>query len=125
MPVPCVVLPSAPVLLEMVPPEPAVPLPVTVSPPLEPVVLRMMPFAEPLPFEVMVRNVRPVPPIVVKATFGAVPFGGVIVLLLPVTAPVPPVVAAGPGPVAVNAALAPVLKLNPPVKFIVAPVLFV
>src|SRR5438270_8035037 len=43
MPDPCVVLPSAPVLCWIVPPDAAEPLPVTVRPPLVPVLLRMMP----------------------------------------------------------------------------------
>src|SRR5919197_442030 len=56
MPMPVAVLPSAPVLLAIVPPEPAVPVPVTVRPPLVPVPLSTMPVFEP-PLEVVCWNV--------------------------------------------------------------------
>src|SRR5262245_66622682 len=64
---------SAPcALFWMVPPEPAVvPVPVTVSPPLAPVVLRMMPLVAPL--AEMSWKVSPLAPIVVFATLSAVP----------------------------------------------------
>src|SRR4029450_6679115 len=92
--------------------------PVTVRPPLAPVVLRTMPFTA--PFDEMLRNANPLAPMVVFATFSAVPVVVVSVLtmlvLFCVALTVPP-------PVAVNAALAPVLRFNPPVKLIVAPVL--
>src|SRR4051794_40653171 len=121
MPVPCAVLPSAPVLFAIVPPVPETPLPATVSPPLAPVAFTMMPLDEP-PFDEMLRNVIPLPPIVVFATFSAVPLVVASVLMMLelfwVTLTVPP-------PVAVNAVLVPVLRATPPVKLIVAPVLLV
>src|SRR6185295_13505741 len=52
MPVPCVVLPLAPVLLAMVPPVPADPVPVTLKLPL--VFERMMPLAAPPEDETLV-----------------------------------------------------------------------
>ena len=85
----------------------------------------MIPLAA--PFDVMLRNVTPLAPIVVFATLSAVPVVEVRVLtidvLFCVTLTVPPEVAAGPGPVAVNAAFVPVLNAMPPVKFRVAPLL--
>src|SRR5262245_1781749 len=101
----------------MVPPEPAVvPVPVTVRPPLDPVVFKMMPFVAPL--AEMLRNVSPFEPMVVLATFRAVPVVVVKALPDPVTPTVPP-------PVAANAALVVVVRLSPPVKLIVVPVLLV
>ena len=96
------------------PPLPALPVPVTVKPPLVPVVSRSMPLSA--PFEEMLWKVRPGAPIVVLATFRAVPEVVVSVFAAPVTATVPP-------PVAANAAFAPVLAVTPPVKETVAPVL--
>ena len=73
MPMPLVVLPSAPVLCWIVPPEPAVPVPVTVRPPSAPVVLRLMPArCRAVPAE-MLWNVRSSAPMVVLATLSAVP----------------------------------------------------
>src|ERR1043166_5104943 len=50
-PIPVVASPSTPVLFAIVPPEPALPVPVTVKPPLVPVLSRIIPVAEP-PLEV-------------------------------------------------------------------------
>src|SRR5262249_60215973 len=88
-------------------------LPLTVRPPLEPVVLRTIPFAA--PFAAMLLKLRPLAPIVVFATLSAVPVVVASVLADPVTLTVPP-------PVAVNAGLAPVESETPPVRLIVAPV---
>src|SRR3954468_3277516 len=108
-----------PVVFWIVPPEPAPPVPDTVRPPLAPVVFRMIPFVGPLavPAE-MLRNFRPLAPIVVFATLRAVPVVVVKVLVVSVAVTVPP-------PVAVKAGLAPVLAVMAPVKLIVAPVLLV
>jgi hypothetical protein len=59
----------------IVPPLPAEPFPVTINPPLAPVVLRIIPLAGPLPTvpAVILRNVRPLAPMVVFATLSAVP----------------------------------------------------
>ena len=96
----------------------SVPLPVTVSPPLVPVELSTMPLVA--PFDAMLRKVNPAAPIVVFATFRAVPVVVVMVftmlVLFCVAVTVPP-------PVAVKAALAPVFKVSPALKAIVAPVL--
>src|SRR5262245_8314957 len=75
------------------------PLPLTVRPPLVPVLLRAMPLTAPL--AVMLRKVRPLAPMVVLATVRAVPVVVVSVLALPVRVMVPP-------PVAVKAGLVPV-----------------
>src|SRR3954465_2617593 len=106
-------------LLRILPPEPGTPaLPVTVRPPNAPVLSRMMP----LPAEtvavpaVMLRKVRPAAAIVVLATFRPVPVMVAIVLPDPVTEIVPP-------PVAVKGVLEEVLRVTPPVRLIVAPVL--
>ena len=68
-------LASAPVMFWIVPPLPSLATepaaPVTVKPPDAPVLFRKMPF-EP-PFEEMLRNVRPLAPMVVLATLSAVP----------------------------------------------------
>ena len=73
---PCVVLPSAPLLLAIVPPLPAVvPVPVTCRPPLPaavPVPLRMMPLALP-PFDEMSWKVTLAEPILVLLMLSAVP----------------------------------------------------
>ena len=114
-------LTPAPVVFWMVPPEPLLlpPLsPFTVSPPLDPVVFRTMPFVAPL--DEMLRNSRLFEPIVVLATLSAVP---VVVVSVLTSAPV----AAGlhgfssqtltvPPPVAVKAALVVVLIASPPLK---------
>lgn len=55
MPVPCVVLPSAPVLLAIVPPEPAVPVPTTVKLPV--VFERIMPLPAPPDEETLVSEI--------------------------------------------------------------------
>src|SRR5438270_3217832 len=103
----------------MVPPVPAPPLPVTVRPAVEPVVLRMMPFDvlfAPDPEE-MLRKVRPAAPMVVLATLRAVPAVVESVLtieeLFCVAVTVPP-------PVAVKESFAPVVRLRPPVKLMIA-----
>ena len=90
------------------------PLPVTVNPPLAPVLLRTIPFDPPL--AEMLRNVRPAAPIVVLETLSAVPVVVVreltIDVLFCVAVTVPP-------PVAAKAALVPVERRRPPVKAIV------
>src|SRR5438067_11010773 len=107
----------------MVPPLPAVPVPVTVRPPPEPVVSRLMP--TPALFDadpaLMLRKVRPLAPMVVLATFRPVPLVVAIVFgLAPVvTLTVPPPVAVNPVPLDV------VTASPPPEKLTVAPVLFV
>src|SRR5262245_3416211 len=118
--------PVADVLLLIVPPEPAVdPMPVTVSPLVLPVVVSTIPEFAPAVVDVMLRNVRPVPPMVVLATFNAVPVVVVMVLTSgPVaaaahgfssqTSTVPPLVA-------VKAGLAPVDNVNPPRNVIAEP----
>ena len=117
-------LPFAPVLLETVPPVQVAedvqvpPLPVIVKPAFEPVVSRIMPLFVP-PFDAMLRNVKPLAPIVVFATFKAVPEVVVSVLTIEELFCVALIV---PPPVAVNAAFAPVVSDKPPVKFTVAPV---
>ena len=70
-----------PVECWIVPPVPAAPVPVTVSPPLEPVGVEQIPFAA--PFEEMLWKVRPLAPIVVLATSSAVPVVVVSVSLRP------------------------------------------
>src|SRR4051812_29658886 len=102
----------------MMPPVPALPLPVTWRPPAEPVVSTMMPVEELLdadPDEI-VRNVTLLAPIVVLAMFSAVPLVVVsvltIVVLFCVALTVPP-------PVALNESFAPVERLSPPVKVMV------
>ncbi len=118
MPVPVVPLvASAPVLPLITPPEFVVPLPVMVKFPL-PVPLREMPLPAPAP-ELMLRNVTPLPPIVVPEMFNPLPDVVVMVLTIVVLFCVMFTV---PPPVAVKAALAPVLRLRAPVKLIVAPV---
>ena len=120
-------LPSAPVLFEMVPPVQvpdevhAPPLPVTVKPPLEPVVLRMMPLAGPLALDVMLRKVSPLAPMLELATFRAVPVVAVSVLTIVVLSCVALTVA--PLPVALKATPEVVVRLSPPVKLTVPPVL--
>ena len=98
------------------------PLPVTVRPPAVPVLLSTIPLAA--PFAEMLRNSSLLAPIVVLATLRAVP-----VVVVSVFTSVP--VAAGlqgfsshtvivPPPVAVNAALAPVDSVMPPLNVNVA-----
>src|SRR3954447_10913977 len=75
-----------PVVLWIVPPDPAEPVPLTLRPPVEPVVFRMIPLAGPeaaVP-AVMVLKIRLPAPIVVFATFRAVPVVVVSVLLVSV-----------------------------------------
>src|SRR5437867_10269667 len=99
----------------MVPPVPAEPVPVTVSPPLTPAVVpvlfRMIPVAA--PFAEMLRNVSPLAPIVAFSTSRAMPVVVASVLVLPVTVTVPP-------SFAVNAGLVPLLILTPPLNVNVA-----
>src|ERR1043165_4663917 len=93
IPVPTGIAPllSAPVLLEIVPPEhPEVsalvqvpPFPVIVNPAVAPVVSRMIPF-DPLTVEDMLLKVKPLAPIVVLATLSAVPVVVVSVLTIEV-----------------------------------------
>jgi hypothetical protein len=91
------------------------PLPPTVSPPLDPVLLSTIPFTA--PFEEMLRNLRPEAPIVVLDTLSALPVVVVSVLAVSVAVTVPP-------PVALNAVFVPVLRFSVPVKLI-DPVLLV
>ena len=105
------------VMFWMVPPVPAGPVPVTVRPALAPVPLRTMPFGAPL--AEMLWNVIPLAPMVVLATFSAVPVVVAIVLAVPVTLTVPPPVAWNPPPLVAS------MSSPPPVKLIVAPVLSV
>jgi len=102
------------------PPVPAEPLPVTAKWPLAPVLNKTMPL--PAPVAEILRKVKLLAPIVVFWIFSAVPVVVVsvftIVVLFCVAVTVPP-------PVAVNAAFAPVLRLIPPVKLMVEPVLVV
>src|SRR5947207_12101046 len=83
-----------------VPPLPAEPVPVTVRPPLAPVVFNTMPFAPPL--AEMCSKVRPLAPMFVLATLRAVPVVESIVLTVPVTLTVPPPVALKPAPEVVS-----------------------
>src|SRR4051794_25119190 len=89
MPMPVEVLPSEPVLCWIVPPLPAVPVPVTCRPPLDPVVSRMMPVAELFGPErdELLWNVRSAAPMFVVVTFRAVPPVVVSVLTTGVTPP--------------------------------------
>jgi hypothetical protein len=107
-------IPSA-VEFWIVPPLFAVPDPVTVRPPLEPVLFSTMPLEAPL--EAMLRNVMSLTPIVVFTTLSAIP-EVVVITFPPVTLIVPP-------PVALKAPFVPVLSDMPPEKLIVAPVLLV
>src|SRR3954470_1494540 len=100
----------------IVPPDPAEPVPLTVTPPEAPVVLSTIPFAPPL--AEILRNFSPEAPIVVFATLRAVPVVVVRVLVVSVADTVPP-------PVALKAVLEPVLSVSVPVKSIVDPVLLV
>ena len=71
----------APVEASIWPPEwllEAPPSPVTVRPPLEPVLLRMMPLAA--PFDEMLWNVRLLAPMVVWTTLSAVPLPELMLL---------------------------------------------
>src|SRR4051812_7469557 len=144
MPIPPVVLPSPPVLCWIVPPvqsavfgatrvaavptafgvtlPPQTPLelPVTVRPPLLPVLSKLMPtpaVPEAVP-ALTAWKLRPLAPIVVFATLSAVALLVDRVLLAPVAVTVPP-------PVAVKAGSEPVLSVSAPVKAIVEPVLLV
>ena len=94
--------------------------PVTVRPPLLPVLLKTTPLVGPLaPVPALtLKNLRPLAPIVVLATFNAVAVVVVSVFVKPVTLTVPP-------PVALKAAFAPVESVSVPPKLIVEPVLFV
>src|SRR5436190_13352443 len=112
---------SAPVMPVIDPPVPAEPVPVTARWPLDPVLISTIPWVP--PFAVIDLKVRCELPIVVFSTSSAVPVPVVIVLFAPVTVTVPPLVAAGPAPVAVRAALVPVERVRPPLRLMVAPVL--
>src|SRR4051812_36868288 len=114
----------APVALLIVPPvafPPTLvfaPSPVTVSPPLEPVPFRTIPFAGPAPAEVpapaeMLWNVSPLAPILVLEPFGPAPVVVSILWAEPVTLTVPPPVAPNPGPLVVS------MLRPPPVRLIV------
>src|SRR2546421_4452981 len=98
----------------MVPPVPALPLPVTVRPPVAPVLFTMMPLVAPL--QAMLRNVSPLAPIVELATLSAVVVGAVVLpmVFVPVT-----FTAAAP-PVAVKTPAVP-LRVMPPLKLSVVP----
>ena len=118
------VLPLAPVLCWIVPPDAGVPVPVTMRPPSEPVVSRLMPtpaLSVAVP-AVMLWNVRSSAWIVVLATLSAVPVV-VVSVLFGAVAPLVSVTAMVPPPVALKAVLAPVEALMPPSKRMVAPVL--
>ena len=67
----------------------------------------------------MLWNVSPLAPMVVLATFSAVPVVVAIVLTVPVTLTVPPPVAWNPPPLVAS------MSSPPPVKLMVAPVLLV
>src|SRR5215471_8457185 len=104
---------------ELSPPTPVLPSPVTVSPPLVPVLFRTMPLTGSvapvvLVPEEMLWKVRPLAPIVVFATLSAVALTELIELPLPVTLIVPPPVALKPMPVVVEIASPPPLKLMVP-----------
>src|SRR5216683_4836973 len=118
---PVVVLASAPVLFWMVPPEPALPLPVTCRPPLAPVVSKMTPVAllfDALPDE-MLWKVMWLAPMLVLTMLRPVPEVLLIVFgLAPVvTLTVPPPVALKPVPAPVS------MSRPPPLKVIVVPAL--
>src|SRR5258706_1221558 len=133
MPIPLPV-PSAPVLLEMVPPVQVAaevhvpPLPETVRPPV-PALSSTMPLALPLSFEVILRNSNLFAPMVVLTTLSAVP---VVVVSVLTNAPVAAELhgfssqtLTVPPPVAVKAAFAEVESVRPPEKVIVALLLVV
>ena len=103
----------APVERWTVPPDPAEPVPVTVSPPEDPVLERLIPSAAPL--AEMLWKLSPLAPIVVAEMLRVVAV--VVVRVLPV-----PVVVMVPPPVAVNAGLVAVLAAILAVKLMVAPV---
>ena len=108
-----------PVLFEIVPPVPGVVLmPVTVRPPLSPLVFSTMPGLALAVDALMLWNVRSQAPMVVLATLSAVPVVVVSVLVVAVAVTVAPVLL-----VAVNAGLAPVLRESAPLNAIVPPVL--
>ena len=69
-------------LTVIVPPPAPLELPVTVKPPVLPVVLSEMPLAA--PFDEMLRKVKPLPPMVVLEMFSAVPVVVVSVLTIEV-----------------------------------------
>ena len=78
----------SPEVFWMVPPVPAAPVPVTVSPAVAPVLFSTMPLVPPL--AAILRNTSPPAPMVVLATFSATPPTDVIVLFAPVMTSVPP-----------------------------------
>src|SRR5688500_3844281 len=101
MPMPAEFEPSAPDLCWIVPPEPAVPVPVTVRPPDEPVESREMPLpalSTAVPAEID-GKVNRAAPIVVPLTFNAVPEPlARMVFPVPCTATLRPPVAGNPAP---------------------------
>src|SRR5215203_1783998 len=115
----------APVEALIVPPVPALPVPVTLRPPDAPVVLRTIPLVA--PFAEILRNSRLFALIVVFATLNAVPVVVVILLIrAPVAAPLQGFssqTSTVPPPVAAKAALPPVESVRPPENRTVAPVL--
>src|SRR5438270_4080563 len=94
---------------ELSPPTDALPLPATTRLPLAPVVLSTIPLAA--PFAEMLLKFRPLAPIVVFATFRAVPVVESIVLAEPVTLTVPPPVALKPAPEVVSMFRPPLLNV--------------
>src|ERR1051325_770349 len=117
---------SAPVLFEIVPPVQVAellqvpPLAETVSAPELPVLSRMMPGLALDPVAEMLRKVRPDAPMVVFATLSAPPVVEASVLMIEVLFCVALTV---PPPVAVKAVPGVGVRLSPPVKLTVAPVL--
>ena len=117
------------VLLLIVPPVPAAPVPTTFKPPALPVMFRMMPEFPLAVGALILRNSKLFAPMFVLATFSAVP---VVVVNVLTNAPVAPgthgvssQTLTVPPPVAVNAGFAAVLRTTPPLKVIVPPVLLV
>jgi hypothetical protein len=110
----------APVVFWIVPPLLAAAVPVTLRPPLLPVLLSTIPLVGPVPGvpAEMLRNFRPDAPIVVLATLSAVPVELVSVLAVSDALTVPP-------PVALKAVVPPELSDSVPVKESVEPVLLV
>src|SRR5436190_12115358 len=82
-----------PVEFSIVPPVPAEPFPVTLRPPLAPVVFSTIPLDA--PFDEIDRNVRPLAPIVVLATVSAVAVV-VAIQFVPLAVTVPPPVRLSP-----------------------------
>ena len=87
--------------------------PITIRPPLGPVLFRMIPFAPPL--AEILRKIRFPAPMDVLTTFSAVPVVVIRVLVAFVALTMPP-------PVALKAGLAPVESVSAPMKLTVEPV---